>query len=482
MNILQAIKDRNLFRPFLGEDLDSWMPWLTALRALYGLPIRSRKGKDLIRQCTGRDPGELPESGFNAALFLVGRRSGKSRIAAVIGTYEALFAGHEERLAKGETGLIPVVSPTRYQSGIVWKYISALFETPLLQKEVVDKRDRERVMVLRNGLEIRILTGDWRTVRGPSVVCAILDELCFFGVTEESKVRSDTELVRALKPSLLTTKGKLIGISSKYARKGWAFQQWRRYHGSNTEFPTYSPKWRSLVWDTDSKTMNPTLSRKEIDHALEEDPAAAKSEYLGEWRDDVAEFVPRSLIEGLAAPGRKELMPRSGKLYSAFVDLSGGRADDAALAIGHRQEAVNGKEAKTVIDFVITWGAPFNPHAIIGEMVQELKRFRINRVTGDNYSAEFTKSGFEGHGIHYEKSDKPKSELYRELLPILCSGGMELLENEKLISQLAGLERRTRSGGKDIIDHPNGGKDDLANTVAGLATVATKPKIRVGAF
>jgi hypothetical protein len=38
-----------------------------------------------------------------------------------------------------------------------------------------------------------------------------------------------------------------------------------------------------------------------------------------------------------------------------------------------------------------------------------------------------------------------------------------------LVSQIAGLERRTRSGGKDVIDHPPGGHDELANAVAGAA-------------
>jgi hypothetical protein len=42
---------------------------------------------------------------------------------------------------------------------------------------------------------------------------------------------------------------------------------------------------------------------------MEEDVAAAKSEYLGEFRDDVGEYLPRSVIED--------------------CDVSGGRGDDA---------------------------------------------------------------------------------------------------------------------------------------------------------
>ena len=34
-NIIEAIEDENIFKPFLG-DLDSWQGWLTALQVLYG--------------------------------------------------------------------------------------------------------------------------------------------------------------------------------------------------------------------------------------------------------------------------------------------------------------------------------------------------------------------------------------------------------------------------------------------------------------
>ena len=49
------------------------------------------------------------------------------------------------------------------------------------------------------------------------------------------------------------------------------------------------------------------------------------------------------------------------------------------------------------------------------------------------------------------------------------------MDDEVLINQLASLERKTRSGGRDIIDHPRGGKDDLANIIAGVSFASGKP-------
>jgi hypothetical protein len=463
MNVLDAIHDQNLFRPFLGSDLTTWEPWLGALAALYGLPVPTQQ-RDVVRQCTGRKCSRLPATGFASALFLVGRRSGKSRIAAIVAAFEGALSGREKLLAKGEVGIVAVVSPTRAQSRIVHGYVRAIFDVPLLKGEVV--AETANGFELRNGVRIEILTGDHRSIRGFTLLACIIDEACFFAISEESKIKSDTELVRAVTPGLATTRGRLIAISSPYARKGWSFRTFEKCFGKDAA--------SILVWNAPSRRMNPTLPQSVVDDAIAEDLQAAKSEYLGEFRDDVAEFLPRSLIDALVMRGRRELVPRADISYFAFADLSGGRADDAALAIAHRAAG------KVVLDALKRYRPPFSPQEVIRLMVDELRKFNLRTVTGDNYAAEFVASGFRSQGVRYFKSEKVKSALYLELLPRLCSGEVELLDDPKLIDQLAGLERRTRSGGKDIIDHPQGGRDDLANALAGVAELAGRRRIPIG--
>jgi hypothetical protein len=58
-----------------------------------------------------------------------------------------------------------------------------------------------------------------------------------------------------------------------------------------------------------------------------------------------------------------------------------------------------------------------------------------------------------------------------DLLPLVNSRRIDLLDNQKLISQLCGLERRTARGGRDSIDHGPGQHDDVANAVAGAASL-----------
>ncbi len=464
MNILQAIKDERLFRPFFDSNLKSWRRWFTFLRCVYGLPVTKPAASALIHDCTGRD--SVQPDGFDTVLALTGRRSGKSRIAAVIGAYEAALAGREKNLATGEQGIVAICSPTKKQSDNVKRYLRSIFEVPMLAPQIV--RETREGFELKNGNRIEILAGDFRTVRGFTLLAAIVDEAAFFGHEAESKVKSDTELVRAIKPSLATVGGKLIAISSPYARKGWCFKQYDKHHGDNDS--------NVLVWNAPSRTMNPTLPKSVVDDALREDYAAALSEYMGEFRDDVSAFIPRSVIESVVAKGVQQLTPKRGIRYVGFCDVSGGRGDDAALAIAHREGS------KVVVDFLRRWRPPFNPSTVVAAMADCLRDYGVERVTGDNYAAEYTASAFKANGINYQKSPKPKSALYLELLPRLCSGEVELPDDEHLIDQLAALERRTRSGGKDSIDHPPGGHDDTANAVAGVCEVAINKRRKAGVF
>jgi hypothetical protein len=168
------------------------------------------------------------------------------------------------------------------------------------------------------------------------------------------------------------------------------------------------------------------------------------------------------------------------------IELRFGRQDDAALAIAHAEDR------KIVLDVLERYQAPHNPYDIVAQMCDTLRRYAINRAIGDAYAAEWTRTAFASHGVNYRRATtsvwnegtraknriaKPKSILYAELLPRLHSGEVELLDHDILIAQLASLQRRTRSGARDQIDHPPGGHDDCANVLAGACdAVAQRPR------
>jgi hypothetical protein len=206
-----------------------------------------------------------------------------------------------------------------------------------------------------------------------------------------------------------------------------------------------------------------------IDEASASDPASAAAEWLACFRTDVEGFVTREAVEACVAPGILERPVLHDQIYKAFVDPSGGSADSFCLAISHREKDV------IIIDAVRERKPPFSPEAVVNEFAELLRSYRICKVTGDRYAGDWPRERFREHGIAYEPSDKPKSDLYRDLLPVLNSRKLDLLDDQRLLAQLTSLERRTARGGKDSIDHPPGSHDDLANAVAGAAFLARKP-------
>jgi hypothetical protein len=199
---------------------------------------------------------------------------------------------------------------------------------------------------------------------------------------------------------------------------------------------------------------------------LEEDRAKNAAEYLAEFRTDIEGFVPLEVVEACVGDYR-EMLPAAGTFYRAFVDPSGGSADSFTLAVGHKSKD------HIIIDAVRERRPPFSPEDVVTEFVALLKSYRVGRVTGDRYAGEFPRELFRKHQISYDCAKQVKSDLFRDLLPALNSGRITLPRHDRLVSQIANLERTVSRGGKDTITHPPNGHDDLANAVAGAATVAT---------
>jgi hypothetical protein len=217
-----------------------------------------------------------------------------------------------------------------------------------------------------------------------------------------------------------------------------------------------------------TRDFNPDLPQSIIDRAMDRDPAAAAAEYLAQFRTDVEAFITREAVEKCVQPDLFERPPERKHSYVAFVDPSGGSSDAMTMAIAHREGETQ------ILDVVRERKPPFSPEAVVEEYTSLMKQYRVSKVYGDRYGGEWPREQFSKRGVFYEPAEKPKSELYRDLLPLINSGAVDLLDNERLVQQLVMLERRTSRGGRDSIDHAPGAHDDVANAAAGALVRAYK--------
>jgi hypothetical protein len=119
---------------------------------------------------------------------------------------------------------------------------------------------------------------------------------------------------------------------------------------------------------------------------------------------------------------------------------------------------------------------PFSPEATIEEHAQFFLSFGLSRATSDRWGGQFPAEQFRKHGIECDIAEKPKSDIYKEVLSPINSNRVELLDLPRLTALLCGLERRTARGGRDSIDHAPGGHDDSANAAAGALLNAQAPR------
>jgi hypothetical protein len=124
---------------------------------------------------------------------------------------------------------------------------------------------------------------------------------------------------------------------------------------------------------------------------------------------------------------------------------------------------------------------PFSPESVVEEFCETLRRYRVTTIVGDRYAGEWLREQFRKRGVTYTPSELTASDLFSELLPRLNTRTIALLDHPRAINQLAALERKVGRG-KDVIDHPRHGKNDVANVLAGAAWIAGDGSKRRGAF
>jgi len=200
--------------------------------------------------------------------------------------------------------------------------------------------------------------------------------------------------------------------------------------------------------------------RSDLRRTSSDDPERYGAEYLSKWRDDLSTWLSRELLDAAVDRGVFVRAPASDINYIAGCDASGGRNDSFTAAISHRES-----DGKIVLDALYERRSPFNPSEVVAEIVALMRQYRCTKIVGDKYGAQWTVEAFARAGARYEPSELDRSAIYMNTLPIFTSGRARLLDNQKMVSQFAALERRTFSTGRERVD-PGPGHDDLCNSVA----------------
>jgi len=290
------------------KDKESWECWRAFCKICYGIPLGEEE-MELYQYCTKR---EKPPSNPIEIYSICGRRGGKSFISAFMACFEALYNPWIGRLAPGEKGSVFIIATDRRQAGIVLNYCKGILDT-IGQKAKVY---REQIELEKTLIEVK--TASFRAGRGYSTLMIVLDELAFF--RDEASANPAEEIINSLLPGLVEG-GKLVGISTPYARMGYLYESYAQYFAKENE--------DVLIWVAPTQLMNSSYSEKQIDKLIRRGEAM-RSEFMAEFRTDVESYLTREEVEGVME--HEAVYHQVGsERYFAFCDMSGGRNDSSAL-------------------------------------------------------------------------------------------------------------------------------------------------------
>ena len=214
----------------------------------------------------------------------------------MIAVYLACFGDYRRYLAPGERGTVIIVATNRSQARVIVRFIRALLSNVPMLKRMVE-RETSEAFDLTNSITIEVGTTSFKTVRGYTLVAALCDELAFWPTDDAAE--PDYEVLAAIRPGMATIPGAmLLCASSPYARRGALWDAHRRHYGKDGD-PV-------LVWQADTRLMNPTVPQSVIDEAMERDPASAAAEYGAQFRSDIESFVAREAVEACVDAGVHE--------------------------------------------------------------------------------------------------------------------------------------------------------------------------------
>ena len=363
------------------------------LRAQYGLDMTDAQ-KEIYKQLTdGRDyePGTEQAEGE----WVLGRRSGKSWLVAVISLYESICRANIHRRHIGENQIAyAVLVATKLQQciEIVQSYCEQILVNSILSHWIEESIQGK--LLLTNNMCIQSFPCNSMAGRGYPVYLLVLDEVGHF-YTEG--VRADKTVFEALHPGTAQfPNAKTLLISSPMGKAGLFFE----WYDEGFDVPG------RLTVQAETKIINPEIPIEFLEKERKRDPDNYAREFGAEFCESVEGYFVSCLEKLEACFQLAEDYPvQRGNIYYAAIDQSGlaGR-DRFALSITHRDYS-----GKIIVDVLRSWFTR-DLDIIMAEIKQVCVLYGVHTVSIDNYAKGFVQTALEKIGLIVT---------IRELLPLL---------------------------------------------------------------
>lgn len=391
-------------------------------------------------------------------VWCIGRRSGKSTLAALIALWSCLMRPDlDERAGIAGQSQAVVISPSKEQAqNVINMGYDLLKRSPILFPLVAGKTAGK--IEFTNGTRFVAFPASANNILGWPFRFLFLDEAAKFFDNEVGSDHEIEHIFRAALPSTAQFQGlaPVIVASTPQGDTNWFAQQVRA--GENGELQS------GRTYHAPTASMNPTITQEFLDGEEKRDPEGFRGEFLAELVGSGGAFLDPELIDAAVMRSR-ELQPSEGTGWIAGFDPSFTK-DPAAVAIVGRD--LNDPD-RLVVGAVRVWTPPKGAGAVVdaegrraledkllSEVADLCALYRVRGVVTDGYAAAIVNTALERRGFYVESfplGAQSKLEMFTGLRARFHSHSLELYDETVLLEDLKRLKTVYR-GATRTVDTP----------------------------
>jgi hypothetical protein len=419
----------------------------------------------------------LFEDKISHAVWCLGRRSGKSTMAAVAAVYMAFCQEDyfKRKVRKGENYYVCTIANDLKQAKIALDFIRQLLINSPLEREIV--RETAFDIQLSNNCVFQAIPASARASRGKAISMAIFDE-CAFGIEGDAN-RGTKALFDAISPSIaqFAPHSKILELSSPWLADGIFYEHFQQ--ANSGEFKGMSARQIS-TW-----SINPGLpfDCDFLQNALRKDEDTFWVEFGGQFRNNNSSLVAPEIIDAAVNKNRTTSVPQRdlrGTYVLALDPARGGKGRDSYVAcIVHYEgeQLIVDKFHEFLASFEIAGKMEVNIAEVEYWIAEQHRLYDFESIILDQYNSASTiqslSKSFPISELSWSVSTKMKA--FGKLKELLQSGLIELPNHKEAIKQLKNLGVIYRASGQWTV---TGGKesavDDYCFCLAGAILQATK--------
>jgi hypothetical protein len=401
---------------------------------------------------------ELFEGKISHAIWCLGRRSGKSTMAAVAAIYMAFCQEDHfrKKVRKGENYYVCTIANDLKQAKIALDFIRQLLLNSPLEQEIV--RDTAFDITLSNNCVFQAIPASARASRGKAIALAVFDE-CAFGLEGDAN-RGTKALFDAISPSIaqFAPHSKILELSSPWLTDGVFYEHFQQ--AKSGEFKGMDAK-QIPTWE-----INPGLPIESdfMQNAMKKDEENFMVEFGAQFRKNNAAFLQPEVIDAAINKNRKQNLPspeyRGTYVLSLDPARGGVNRDEYVACIVHF-------EGQTlVVDEFHTFEANFEINgkkevniSMVEEWIKEKHRiFDFQSIVLDQFNSSATiqalQNDFPVAELTWSVSTKMKA--FSKMRELFNAGLVDIYNHKKAVWQLKNLSVIYRSSGQWSV---TGGKE-----------------------